>query len=165
MELVIAAIGSMIAPAALGVSASTVMALGMTAGQLGWMAGSIVGTMLFSDQGGSAPPGLSDLKVSGSSYGAPIPFLMGTDRMGGQIIWASDKSTTRSATGAAAPPVAGESPPPTYGEIGGGGNGGTSFAGYGDLGSLSEGGSGFGGSGGYGTDGSSSDGAGFGGDL
>lgn len=54
--------------------------------QLGFLAGSILGSLIFggSSKGG---PKLKDLHVTGSTYGAAIPWLWGTCRMGGNIIW------------------------------------------------------------------------------
>ncbi len=55
----------------------------------GWTAGSTMGKMLFPDQDSSSTS-LSDLNFSGASYGAVIPSLFGTMKLGGNIIWAGD---------------------------------------------------------------------------
>jgi hypothetical protein len=60
--------------------------------QLGFLAGSLVGTLLFPQKGPdvtSEGPRLGDLSVSSSAYGAPIAIGYGTLRMGGNIIWSS----------------------------------------------------------------------------
>jgi hypothetical protein len=40
---------------------------------------------------GMEGPRLEDLKFTSSQYGQPIPWLLGTPRVSGQIVWASDK--------------------------------------------------------------------------
>lgn len=60
--------------------------------QLGFLAGSLVGTLLFPQKGPDVTtegPRLGDLSVSSSAYGAPIAIGYGTLRMGGNIIWSS----------------------------------------------------------------------------
>lgn len=55
--------------------------------QLGFLAGSLLGQLLFpSNSGGGGR--LTDLKVTSSTYGSPIPIIYGTQRIGGNIIWA-----------------------------------------------------------------------------
>lgn len=54
--------------------------------QLGFLAGSILGSMIFSG-GTRGGPKLKDLHVTGSTYGAAIQWLWGTARLGGNIIW------------------------------------------------------------------------------
>lgn len=110
MELVIAVVGSSVGAAVAG--STTAVAFGMTGAQLGWMAGSIIGSLLFSDSPEPVSAGISDLRVQGSTYGTVIPYAIGTSRMGGQIIWSSNKTTTRSSTSGTteAAPVSGESP-------------------------------------------------------
>lgn len=63
---------------------------GPTGAMWGWMAGNAVGMAFAPDQNISGPR-LEDLTVSSSAYGAPIPYLQGTMRMSGQLIWASEK--------------------------------------------------------------------------
>jgi hypothetical protein len=67
--------------------------------QAGWLLGSVVGQALFAPGRTSAPdqegPRLSDLTVSSSAYGAPIPIAYGTLRMGGNMIWSAGISGLR----------------------------------------------------------------------
>lgn len=63
---------------------------GPTGAMWGWMAGNAVGMAFAPDQNISGPR-LEDLTVSSSAYGSPIPYLQGTMRMSGQLIWASEK--------------------------------------------------------------------------
>lgn len=86
-QLVIAAAGSAIGGAVLGTG---VVALGLTGNAIGWTVGSLIGSM-FSPTQKSQGPRLSDLTVTGSAYGTPIPYLVGGPRVAPQIIWASPK--------------------------------------------------------------------------
>lgn len=86
-QLVIAAAGSAIGGAVLGTG---VVALGLTGNAIGWAAGSIIGSF-FAPTQKSEGPRLNDLVVTGSAYGSPIPYCLGTPRVAGQIIWASNK--------------------------------------------------------------------------
>lgn len=70
---------------------------GPTGAQIGWAVGSAVGSMLAPPQHVSAPR-LADLKVSGSSYGSPIPYVEGHPRVPATVIWASDKYAVTSTT-------------------------------------------------------------------
>ncbi len=56
--------------------------------QMGWLAGSLVGTLLTPAQKTQGPR-LSDLRLMGSSYGAAIPHVVGTVRLSGQVVWGS----------------------------------------------------------------------------
>lgn len=58
--------------------------------QLGWALGSMLGGTFEPNQK-SAGPRLGDLAVSGSAYGTPIPYVAGSPRVSGQIVWASAK--------------------------------------------------------------------------
>ena len=50
----------------------------------GWMVGTTLGRVLFPEDGAAASgPRLSDLKITGASYGAPIPKIYGTLRLAG----------------------------------------------------------------------------------
>lgn len=94
-QLVIAAAGSAIGGAVLGTG---VVGLGLTGNAIGWAAGSILGS-LFGPTQKSQGPRLGDLRVGGSAYGAPIPWVAAHPRIAGQVVWASDKreiSTTTS---------------------------------------------------------------------
>jgi hypothetical protein len=88
-------IGNAIAPGALGF-------LGLTGASAGWLAGSLLASA-FAPTQRSVGPRLDDLKVSGSAYGAVLPYIEGRPRLAGQIAWASDKreieSTQRSGKG------------------------------------------------------------------
>lgn len=69
-------------------------AVGFVAGgpmgaKIGFMLGSALGGALFPPPGQDGPR-LTDLKVQGSQYGAPIPIVYGTFRITGQSIWAAD---------------------------------------------------------------------------
>lgn len=59
-------------------------------GQIGWALGSMVGGTFEPNQK-SQGPRLNDLSVSGSSYGTAIPYVVGSPRVAGQIVWASAK--------------------------------------------------------------------------
>jgi hypothetical protein len=76
-------IGNAIAPGALGF-------LGLTGASAGWLAGSLLASA-FAPTQRSVGPKLDDLKVSGSAYGAVLPYVEGRPRLGGQVVWASDK--------------------------------------------------------------------------
>ena len=89
-----AAIGGMIAPG--------IVAFGMTGASLGWMAGSMLGSAMFAPTQKSQGPRLGDLSVGGSAYGTPIPWVAGSPRISGQVVWASAKreiANTQSAGG------------------------------------------------------------------
>jgi hypothetical protein len=56
--------------------------------QLGFLAGSLIGGMLFPAKGqNQSGPRLDNLAVTSSTYGAPIFIVYGTARISGQIIW------------------------------------------------------------------------------
>lgn len=85
---------AVLAIAGAGALGSAALGLGW---QAGWLIGGLVGQALFGprlpDQDG---PRLSDLSVSSSAYGAPIPICYGTMRMGGNMIWSTGLIETRS---------------------------------------------------------------------
>lgn len=85
-QLAVAAVGAMVGSATLGTG---VVALGMTGAGIGWMVGSIVGSMLFAPDAPDGPR-IADKKVQSSIYGQPIPIIYGTERVGAQVLWASD---------------------------------------------------------------------------
>jgi hypothetical protein len=85
-QLVVAAAG-----AAIGGSLITGTVLGMTGASLGWMAGSMLGSALFSKGQHQQGPTLDDLRVAGTEYGQTIPWVAGSPRIAGQIVWASDR--------------------------------------------------------------------------
>ncbi len=60
-------------------------------GALGAVAGSAIDAKIFGPRGGPREgPRLSELKLTTSSYGAPIPRQFGRMRVAGQMIWATD---------------------------------------------------------------------------
>lgn len=62
---------------------------GSTGAQIGWMIGSSV-------QAGRQTieqPAVGDLRVQTAQYGASIPFVIGKQRVAGNVIWASEKRT------------------------------------------------------------------------
>ena len=72
--------------------------LGMSGAAVGWTAGGLLANALIK-QPGIEGPRLGDLRVSGSEYGQPIPWLAGAPRVAGQIAYSSAKrelSTTES---------------------------------------------------------------------
>lgn len=87
-----AAVGSSVLPA--GVSALGVTLSGAAIGsQIGAFTGSYVDSVLFAPSGQTRAvdgPRLSDLRITASTEGAPLPRLYGRARVGGQIIWATD---------------------------------------------------------------------------
>ena len=87
-----AAAGSALLPSGLSLLGATIS--GATIGaQAGALAGAYVDQALFGSSGQSrsvAGPRLSDLRVTTSTEGAPIPRIYGRARVGGQMIWATD---------------------------------------------------------------------------
>lgn len=84
--------------AALGSGFAGIPALGLSGAALGWSIGGMVGG-LFGPSQKVQGPRLADLKLTASTYGAPIPYVFGHPRIGGQVIWGSDRreiSTTTS---------------------------------------------------------------------
>jgi hypothetical protein len=98
-QLVIAAAGAAIGAAIPGFG---IAALGISGASLGWTIGGLVGSAFTPGQKSSGPR-LSDLSVSSSAYGTPIPYTQGGPRLAGQIVWASTKreiaTTTRQGKG------------------------------------------------------------------
>lgn len=62
---------------------------GPTGAQIGWM----LGSAYQSSQQEIVQPSVGDLRIQTSQYGAAIPYIFGRQRVAGNIIWASDKST------------------------------------------------------------------------
>ncbi|MCG8492851.1 MAG: phage tail protein [Sneathiellales bacterium] len=73
-----------LALSAAGASISSVAGFGPG---LGWRAGAFLGERLWGEAASSGPS-LTELKFTGSAYGAAIPQLFGTMRLGGNILWA-----------------------------------------------------------------------------
>lgn len=63
---------------------------GPTGAQWGWVIGAGLGAATAPTQK-TFGPRLEDLKITGTAYGQPIPWIQGTHRTAGQIIWASDR--------------------------------------------------------------------------
>lgn len=64
---------------------------------IGWAIGSSIGSSL--SQKGQNGPRLTDLKLQGSAYGTMIPFIYGTMREAGQVIWQTDLVEHKQKTG------------------------------------------------------------------
>ena len=62
---------------------------GPTGAQIGWM----VGSYLSADKAEAGQPTIGDLRVQTSQYGVNIPVLVGKQRITGNIIHATDKTT------------------------------------------------------------------------
>ncbi len=102
-----AAAGSALLPAGVTVLGATISGAAIGS-QLGAFAGSYVDQALFAPSGQNRTvegPRLSDLHVTASTEGAPIPRLYGRARLGGQVIWATaieedvNRSTSRGESG------------------------------------------------------------------
>jgi hypothetical protein len=66
--------------------------------QLGFVVGSLVGGLLTPGEKTEGPR-VDDLKVQVSTYGAGIPILYGTERVGGNVVWSTDKIETEDTQG------------------------------------------------------------------
>ena len=87
-----AAAGSALLPAGVSILGATLTGAAIGS-QVGALAGSYIDNALFGSSGQSRAvegPRLSDLHVTASTEGAPIPRLYGRARLGGQVIWATD---------------------------------------------------------------------------
>lgn len=84
-QLVLAAAGS-----ALGAATITGTVFGLSGAALGWMAGGMLGSLLVKGPKSESPM-LNDLRVTGVGYGQPVPWIAGTVRNGGTLIWASKR--------------------------------------------------------------------------
>ena len=87
-----AAVGSALLPAGVTILGATLTGAAIGS-QVGALAGSFIDQSLFGAAGQSRAlngPRLTELRVTGSSEGAPIPRLYGRARIGGQIVWATD---------------------------------------------------------------------------
>lgn len=79
---------------ALGVVGAGIGAVTGVGAGAGWLVGTTLGRVLFPEDSGSASgPRLTDLKITGASYGASIPKVYGTLRLAGNIIWTSGLRT------------------------------------------------------------------------
>lgn len=89
---------------------------------VGWIVGSIVGNLLFppgTEDINQEGPRLGDLSVGGSTYGAGIPIMYGTQRLAGNLIWAWNRKT-----GSESAPAIEEVSTTSSEEVGGKGGGG-----------------------------------------
>lgn len=84
-QLVVAAAG-----AALGGALIPAGFLGLSGAAIGWTAGSLLGSALVKTPNQEGPR-LGDLRVAGTEYGQPIPWVAGSPRIAGQIAWASNR--------------------------------------------------------------------------
>jgi hypothetical protein len=85
-----AAVGGALLPAGVSLFGATLSGA-VIGSQVGALAGSFIDQALLSSSGSArtaSGPRLADLKVTGSTEGAPIPRLYGRARLGGQMIWA-----------------------------------------------------------------------------
>lgn len=71
--------------------------LGVSGGAFGWFVGSTLGSA-FGPKQKSFGPRIDDLKVAGTGYGQPVPWVAGSPRVGGTIIWSSEKRETATTT-------------------------------------------------------------------
>jgi hypothetical protein len=87
-----AAVGNALLPSGLTVFGATISGAALGS-QIGAIAGSFVDQALLGGSGQTRTftgPRLSDLRVTASTEGAPIPRVYGRARIGGQVIWATD---------------------------------------------------------------------------
>lgn len=82
-----------LAVAAVGALALGPVGLGLTTAGTGFMLGSLAYSLMAPGQK-SYGPRLNDLKVTGTDYGACIPWIAGAPRVAGQIAWASARRET-----------------------------------------------------------------------
>lgn len=74
------------------VGAAVGFVIGGPAGaKIGWVAGAMVGGYAFNKTQDQEGPRLADLKITGTDYGDAIPWVQGSPRIAGQIIWASNR--------------------------------------------------------------------------
>lgn len=64
---------------------------GPAGAQVGWVAGSMVGAYAFAQNQHQEGPRLKDLKITGTDFGETFPWVAGSPRIAGQIIWASNR--------------------------------------------------------------------------
>lgn len=106
--LALSAIGSAVGSALLP-SGLSFLGASLTGAALGQQFGALVGSQIDQALFGAAGrqravdgPRLSDLRITSSTEGAPIPRVYGTARVGGQLIWATaleEEAVSRSAGG------------------------------------------------------------------
>lgn len=64
---------------------------GPAGAKVGWIAGALLGGYAFAETQKQEGPRLSDLKITGTDYGEPLPWVQGSPRIAGQIAWASER--------------------------------------------------------------------------
>ncbi len=87
-----AAAGSALLPSGVSFLGATISGAALGS-RIGALAGSFIDQTLLAPSGQSTPregPRLSDLTITASTEGAPIPRLYGRARLGGQVIWADE---------------------------------------------------------------------------
>lgn len=62
---------------------------GPTGAQVGWM----IGSSYMASKQVIRQPAVGDLRIQTATYGVPIPFVVGSQRIAGNVIWASEKRT------------------------------------------------------------------------
>lgn len=110
-----AALGGALLPAGVTVLGATISGA-VIGSQVGALAGSYVDQALFGTSGQTRAltgPRLSDLKVTSSTEGSPIPRLLGRARLGGQVIWATDLEEVPVTSGGGGPAKGASSARPT----------------------------------------------------
>jgi hypothetical protein len=90
-QLALAVVGAELGATALGATAFTVGSFAVSGASVGFFAGSVIGSALFSPTQKSQGPRLADLKAGQFTYGSVIPYIEGHPRVGGIVIWASAK--------------------------------------------------------------------------
>ena len=92
--LVLAALGSAAGAGIFGAGAIAGLG-GITAGQFGWMAGSVLGNALFNKPADQVGPQIQDTKADAGAYGQGIHRVWGRQVVTGETIWQTDlKKTT-----------------------------------------------------------------------
>jgi hypothetical protein len=61
---------------------------GLVGGWPGYIAGSLLGGLLFPPAGGVKPEDLAGMKIAGPTPGTPVPILIGQRRLRGYTVWA-----------------------------------------------------------------------------
>jgi hypothetical protein len=77
------------------IAASTLV----TVAEVGWMAGTLIGNMIFRQKGPNPP----DIRIQDSAYGKPIPLVYGMYRVSGNIIWAGQPYVSDAGKGGKGP--------------------------------------------------------------
>ena len=94
-------LGAAMGSAATAIWGSAAVFMGMSAGQLAFTAGSMLGQILFADKislPNQEGPRIADRAVQSSAYGQHIPELFGEGRLAGNLIWSTDLIETATVT-------------------------------------------------------------------